>query len=105
MDTLFSKSSAIQIVKKGKTRRVKSIFRLKIFSSVVILLMAIGLQKSYGQGVGISETSIVPHPSSILELRYTSGSFKGFLAPRLTTAQENRHCKSGCRFIGLRYRL
>ena len=105
MDTLFSKSSAIQIVKKGKTRRVKSIFRLKIFSSVVILLMAIGLQKSYGQGVGISETSIVPHASSILELRYTSGSFKGFLAPRLTTAQENRHCKSGCRFIGLRYRL
>ena len=105
MDTLFSKSSAISIVKKGKTRRMESIFRLKIFSCVVILLMAIGFQKSYGQGVGISETSIVPHPSSILELRYTSGSFKGFLAPRLTTAQENRHCKSGCRFIGLRYRL
>jgi len=87
MDTLFSKSSAISIVKKGKTRRMKSISRLKIFSSVVILLMAIGLQKSYGQGVGISETSIVPHASSILELRYTSGSFKGFLAPRLTTVQ------------------
>jgi hypothetical protein len=87
MDTLFSKSSAISIVKKGKTGRMKSIFLLKIFSSVVILLMAIGFQKSYGQGVGISETSIVPHASSILELRYTSGSFKGFLAPRLTTVQ------------------
>ncbi|MCH7657063.1 MAG: hypothetical protein IIB05_01920, partial [Bacteroidetes bacterium] len=87
MDTLFSKSSAISIVKKWKIRRMKSIFYLRIFSCVVILLMTIGFQKSYGQGVGISEESIVPHVSSILELRYTSGSFKGFLAPRLTTVQ------------------
>ncbi|MCD6565018.1 MAG: hypothetical protein J7K53_03655, partial [Bacteroidales bacterium] len=88
MDTLVSKSSAILIVKKGKTRRMKSIFRLKIFSSVVILLMSAGFQKSYGQGVGISETSIIPEASSILELRYTSGTYKGFLAPRLTTVQK-----------------
>ena len=87
MDTLFNRSSAISIVKKGKIKRMKSIFLLKIFSSVVILLMAIGFQKSYGQGVGISETSIVPHASSILELRYSSGPAKGFLAPRLTTVQ------------------
>ncbi|MCD4769897.1 MAG: hypothetical protein K8R35_07005, partial [Bacteroidales bacterium] len=87
MDTLFSKSSAISIVKKGKIRRVKSISHLKIFSCVVILLMAMGFQKSFGQGVGISEASIVPHASSILELRYSSGLFKGFLAPRMTTVQ------------------
>ena len=87
MDTLFNRSSAISVVKNRKTRRVKSIFLLRIFSSVVILLMTIGFQKSYGQGVGISETSIVPHASSILELRHSSGPYKGFLAPRLTTIQ------------------
>ena len=51
---------------------------------IVILFWIPGGQKSFGQGVGISESSIVPHSSSILELRST---LRGFLAPRMTTAQ------------------
>ncbi len=81
MDTLFNNSSAISIVEKRKAGRVKSISLLRTFSFVVILLLTIGFQKSYGQGVGISEVSITPDPSAILELRYSSGLFKGFLAP------------------------
>lgn len=38
------------------------------------------------QGVGISEISIVPHSSALLELRSTA---RGFLIPRLTTAERN----------------
>lgn len=41
------------------------------------------------QGVGISETAITPDASAILELRYTSGAYKGFLLPRMTTANRN----------------
>jgi hypothetical protein len=47
------------------------------------LILAIGNQKIFGQGVGISEVSIVPDGTSILELRST---LRGFLAPRMTTA-------------------
>lgn len=40
----------------------------------------------WGQGVGISETSIVPNASAILELRST---LRGILIPRLSTAERN----------------
>lgn len=40
----------------------------------------------YSQGVGISNATIVPDPSSILELR---SSTQGLLLPRLTTAQRD----------------
>ena len=50
---------------------------------IMILFWIIGGQKSFGQGVGISEVLIVPDGSSILELRST---VRGFLAPRMTTA-------------------
>ncbi|MCE7740488.1 MAG: hypothetical protein GPJ50_14025, partial [Candidatus Heimdallarchaeota archaeon] len=48
--------------------------------------MTIGFQKSFGQGVGISEVSITPHASSILELRSTQ---RGFLTPRMTSAERD----------------
>lgn len=41
---------------------------------------------SYGQGVGISETSIVPDASAIMELRST---VRGFLIPRVTATERN----------------
>lgn len=53
---------------------------------IVILLLILGGRESYAQGVGIGETSITPHASSILELRST---LRGFLPPRLTTAERN----------------
>src|SRR5450759_2373522 len=56
---------------------------------IVILFWILGGQKSFAQGVGISEASITADPSAILELKWTSGPFKGFLAPRLTSAQRN----------------
>ena len=56
---------------------------------IVILFWIFGGQKSFAQGVGISEASITADPSAILELKWTSGPFKGFLAPRLTSAQRN----------------
>ena len=49
----------------------------------MILFGIIGSQKAFSQGVGISEVSISPDPSSILELRST---LRGLLAPRMTTA-------------------
>src|SRR5450759_1958289 len=51
---------------------------------IVILFWILGGQKSFAQGVGISEASITPDTWSILELR---SNLRGFLAPRMTTAE------------------
>ena len=73
-----------------KTTRNTSSGKRKYFApSGIILFMVIlfsifGGQKSFGQGVGISEVSITPNSSSILELRST---LRGFLAPRMTTTE------------------
>lgn len=56
-----------------------------IFFITALLLMVVS-QQSSAQGVGISESSITPAGSSILELRSTA---RGFLPPRMTTAQRN----------------
>jgi hypothetical protein len=53
---------------------------------IMILFLILGGQKSFAQGVGISEVSISPDASSILELRST---LRGLLAPRMTTAERN----------------
>ncbi|MGC1392622.1 MAG: hypothetical protein WA816_16430, partial [Bacteroidales bacterium] len=53
---------------------------------LAILFTIIGGQKSFSQGVGISEVAITPDPSSILELRST---LRGLLAPRMTTGQRD----------------
>lgn len=50
------------------------------------VLSAILIQGLQSQGVGISETSITPSPSAILELR---SSVRGLLTPRMTTAERN----------------
>jgi hypothetical protein len=51
----------------------------------VILFLSLFNQQLFAQ-VGISESSITPDATAILELRYSSGTYKGFLAPRMTTA-------------------
>ncbi|MCX6325558.1 MAG: hypothetical protein NT144_02740, partial [Bacteroidia bacterium] len=51
---------------------------------IMILLGIIGGQRSFGQGVGISESSITPDPWAILELK---SSLRGFLAPRMITSE------------------
>jgi hypothetical protein len=53
---------------------------------ILILFTICGGQKSFSQGVGISEVSITPNSTSILELRST---LRGFLAPRMTQAQRD----------------
>jgi hypothetical protein len=53
---------------------------------IVILFWIAGGQNSYSQGVGISEVAITPDTWSVLELRST---LRGFLAPRMTTAERN----------------
>lgn len=49
-------------------------------------LVVISLSSANAQNVGISNTTITPDPSSLLELRSTDG---GFLMPRMTIAQRN----------------
>lgn len=56
---------------------------------IMILFWIFGGQKSFAQGVGISEASITPDPSAILELKYSSGTYKGFLPPRMTGLQRD----------------
>jgi hypothetical protein len=53
---------------------------------IVILFWIIGGQKSFAQGVGISEVLITPDPTAVLELRST---LRGLLAPRMTTGQRD----------------
>ena len=53
---------------------------------IMIFLVVFGSQKSFSQGVGISEAAISPDASSILELRST---LRGMLAPRMTAGQRD----------------
>jgi len=62
---------------------MKSIHGKSIFLFVGLLSLSI---RSYAQGVGISEISITPDASSILELRST---LRGFLPPRMTTGERD----------------
>ncbi|MEI6277586.1 MAG: hypothetical protein WCP08_16430, partial [Prolixibacteraceae bacterium] len=56
--------------------------------ALIVLLIFVFLSLSgpnlFAQGVGISETTITPDANAILELKST---LRGFLAPRMTTAQ------------------
>ncbi|NLN30107.1 MAG: hypothetical protein GX158_02540, partial [Bacteroidales bacterium] len=58
--------------------------RSGILLCMLILILSTVNTRLCGQGVGISETTIVPDPSAILELR---SAVRGFLAPRMTTDQ------------------
>jgi hypothetical protein len=84
MKTVQNKSFRIPDVGRNSGKRTL-MSRFKIVLCSVLVVLAIGNQKVFGQGVGISEVApITPHASSILELQSTN---KGFLAPRMTTAE------------------
>ncbi|MDX1315364.1 MAG: polymer-forming cytoskeletal protein, partial [Eudoraea sp.] len=89
MNTTRKTSSAMPYKVRWQIERYRSISRLKTLLSIIILLMAIGFTDLRGQGVGISEVSISPDASAILELRHSSGPFKGLLIPRMTSAEMN----------------
>jgi len=82
MNTLQNKLSGVTGSRRNSLKRTLLV-RFKLVLCIVLLILAIGNQKIFGQGVGISEVSIVPDGTSILELRST---LRGFLAPRMTTA-------------------
>ncbi|MEA2105261.1 MAG: hypothetical protein U9P82_00845, partial [Bacteroidota bacterium] len=86
MDTLIGTSGRISIVTNKKPGRMKKAFRWKSLSFMAMLFLTLGLQNTFGQGVGISESSITPDPSSILELRSTE---RGFLIPRMTEGERD----------------
>ena len=71
---------------KGSFIRQKILFRLKIGLCIMFSVMLFGNHQIFGQGVGISEVSITPEVTSILELR---SSLRGFLAPRMTTLERD----------------
>jgi len=54
--------------------------------NAVILFFILVFQSLFSQGVGINPTGTPPHPSAILDLQ---SSQKGFLPPRLTTAERD----------------
>src|SRR6056297_3107218 len=86
MDTLIGTSGRISIVTNKKPGRIKKAFRWKSLSFMAILFLTLGLQNTFGQGVGISEDPITPHESSILELRSEQ---RGFLIPRMDQGQRD----------------
>jgi len=63
----------------------RTLFRVFRYASVILLVLAalVG-PEAKGQGVGISEVTITPDPSSILELRSVA---RGLLIPRMATVQ------------------
>jgi len=62
---------------------LSNLFRHLVFSIILLLLNPSSL---FSQGVAISDTTITPHASSILELRSTT---QGLLAPRMTIIQRD----------------
>ncbi|MEN6355379.1 MAG: hypothetical protein ABFD02_18190, partial [Bacteroidales bacterium] len=86
METTRNTSSWISCKRRWQTGKRVFLTPSGIVLFIVILFGILSGQQSFAQGVGISETSISPDPSSILELKWTSGTFKGFLAPRMTFA-------------------
>lgn len=86
MHTIRIKSLRKSRIDRCYLRRPDSIAHRRTILSIVILLLILGGRDSYAQGIGISESSITPHASSILELRST---LRGFLPPRLTTTERD----------------
>jgi hypothetical protein len=72
-----------------RTENPSKRLRYTTLLAAIFGLLAMVAAVSNAQGVGISESSISPHGSAILELKYTSGGYKGFLVPRMTTANRN----------------
>ena len=89
MDTKIKTSSGAPNMVREQIERFKSISQVKLVLIIITLFLVFSGQKIFAQGVGISETTIVPHASAILELSHTAGTFKGFLTPRMTEAERN----------------
>lgn len=77
MNTIRTTSLSKSRIDRSHLR--KSIAHRGIGLCVVILLLIFGGRESFAQGVGISESSITPNASAILEL---SSLTRGFLMPR-----------------------
>ncbi|MCD4832295.1 MAG: hypothetical protein K8R31_00745, partial [Bacteroidales bacterium] len=86
MDTKIKTSSGAPNMVREQIERFKSISQVKLVLIIITLFLVFGGQKIFAQGVGISEISIVPDASSILELRSTQ---RGFLTPRMTEAERD----------------
>ena len=86
MKTIRNASSGITGIRKWSSGLQASITSSGIVTGMVIFFLIICGQKSFSQGVGISEISITPDASSILELRST---LRGLLTPRMTTGQRD----------------
>jgi hypothetical protein len=84
MDTKGKSTSATRQGEFMPVKRFRTIMGRRLW--LMVFVLSLGSISTFGQGVGISEESIVPHSSSILELRHESGPFKGLLIPRMTTA-------------------
>ena len=88
MDTKVKSSSKALFEARSRRNKLQRIILRKLVLAILILFLVQSGQKVFAQGVGISEETITPHNSAILELRLFPGyTPKGFLAPRLTTAQ------------------
>ena len=74
MKTTRNTSSGIFIPARWQRGKRTVLAPSGIVLFIMILFWIVGGQNAFSQGVGISETSIAPDASSILELRWTSGS-------------------------------
>ena len=75
--------TTFNLSKVGKRKKGKKAQLIILF--LIIFLSITAISETYAQqGVGISESEIIPDASSILELQSTD---KGFLVPRMTTDQ------------------
>jgi hypothetical protein len=84
MDTKVKSTSAIRQGEFMPVKRFRNILCRRL--CLLVFVFSLGSINTFGQGVGISEVSIVPHPSSILELR---SDLRGLLVPRMTTAERD----------------
>ncbi|PLX19219.1 MAG: hypothetical protein C0597_05525, partial [Marinilabiliales bacterium] len=83
MDTKVKTSSGASMEVRARFDRFKSISIKKLVLLIITLFLVLSGQKLFAQGVGIGEDNFAIDPSAILELKHTSGTFKGFLTPRM----------------------
>ncbi|MCB8994768.1 MAG: hypothetical protein H6538_04090 [Bacteroidales bacterium] len=84
MKTTRITSSENIILGRWQAGKRKFVYPSLIVLFIIVLFGPLSEQTGYAQGVGISEVSIVPDGTSILELRST---LRGFLAPRMQTSE------------------
>jgi hypothetical protein len=86
METIRTKTSRKSRLVRSHFRRIEGTSVQRILFGMVILVLILGSHVSHAQGVGISESSITPDGSAILELKSTT---RGFLLPRNTAVGFN----------------